>query len=102
MNASLLALLWTSLAVVPPAPRLTYIGRDNQLHIRVPRIEGDAARTTVDGVLDEAVWRQAALLTGFSEFSPLDGIPAADSTHVLIWYSPTALYIGLRAFEAHG
>jgi hypothetical protein len=35
-------------------------------------------------------------------FSPLDGIPAADSTHVLMWYSPTALYIGIRAFEAHG
>jgi hypothetical protein len=51
---------------VPPAPRLTYIGRDNQLHIRVPRIEGDAAKATLDGVLDEAVWRQAALLTGFS------------------------------------
>jgi len=42
--------------VVPPAPRLTYIGRDTQLHIRVPRIEGDAARATLDGALDEAVW----------------------------------------------
>ena len=102
MNASLLALLWTSLAVVPPAPRLTYIGRENQLHIRVPRIEGDIATATLDGALDEAVWRQAALLTGFSQFSPLDGIPAADSTQVLMWYSPTALYVGIRAFEAHG
>ena len=42
------------------------------------------------------------MLTGFSQFSPLDGIPAADSTQVLIWYSPTALYVGIRAFEAHG
>ena len=102
MNSSLLALLWTSLAVVSPAPPLTYIGRDNQLKIRVPRIEGDAATTTLDGALDDAAWRQAALLTGFSQFSPLDGIPAADSTQVLMWYSPTALYIGVRAFEAHG
>ena len=42
------------------------------------------------------------MLTGFSQFSPLDGIPAADSTQVLIWYSPTAMYVGIRAFEAHG
>ena len=56
MNSSLLALLWTSLAVVSPAPPLTYIGRDNQLKIRVPRIEGDAATTTLDGALDDAAW----------------------------------------------
>ena len=43
---------------------------------------------------------QAALLTGFSQFSPLDGIPAADSTEVFVWYSPDAVYFGIRAFEA--
>ena len=48
------------------------------------------------------MWRTAAVLTGFSQFSPQDGIPAADSTQVLLWYSPTALYVGIRAFEAHG
>jgi Domain of unknown function (DUF5916) len=78
---------------------ITYIGRDNQLHVQIPRI---AADVTVDGVLDEPVWQQAAVLTGFSEFSPQDGIPAADSTQVLVWYSPTALYFGIRAFEVHG
>src|SRR6185295_12810198 len=39
---------------------------------------------------------------GFSQFSPTDGIPAADSTEVLVWYSPTAILFGIRAFEAHG
>ena len=80
-------------------PASTYIGRENQLHVRIPRIEADV---TVDGVVNEPVWQQAALLTGFSEFSPQDGIPAADSTQVLVWYSPTALYFGIRAFEPHG
>ena len=84
-------------AVLPVA--LTYIGRENQLNVPIPRIEADV---TVDGNLSEPVWRQAALLTGFSEFSPHDGIPAADSTHVLVWYSPTAMYFGIRAFELHG
>ena len=75
-----------------------YIGLENQLQVRIPRIAADA---TVDGVLQEPVWQQAALLTGFSEFSPRDGIPAADSTQVLVWYSPTAMYFGIRAFEPH-
>jgi len=52
-------------------PATTYIGRENQLHVRIPRIAADA---TVDGVLNEPAWQQAALLTGFSEFSPQDGI----------------------------
>jgi len=77
----------------------TYVGRENQLHARVPRLTGDV---TVNGVLDEPVWQQADVLTGFSEFSPHDGVPATDSTHVLVWYSPTAIYFGIRAFEPHG
>ena len=44
-----------------------YNGRENQVNVRIPRIEADA---TVDGVINEPVWQQAALLTGFSEFSP--------------------------------
>ncbi len=80
-------------------PAATYIGRENQLQVRSPRL---AAEATIDGVLDEPVWQKAALLTGFSQFSPLDGVPAADSTQVLVWYSPSALYVGIRAFEAHG
>ncbi len=44
----------------------------------------------------------AALLTGFSQFSPVDGVPAADSTEVLVWYSPSAIHFGIRAYEAHG
>ena len=42
------------------------------------------------------------MLTGFSEYLPVDGLPAEDSTEVLVWYSPTAIYFGIRAFEAHG
>src|SRR3982074_1695485 len=91
-------LLVARLAVVLPAA-LTYIGRENQLNVPIPRI---AADVTVDGNIDEQEGQQAALLTGFSEFSPHDGIAAADSTQVLVWYSPTAVYFGIRAFEPHG
>ncbi len=76
-----------------------YNGRSGKLDVRVLREETEIK---VDGVLDEAVWGRAALLTGFSQFSPADGVPAADSTEVLIWYSPTAIHFGIRAYEAHG
>ncbi len=77
----------------------TYNARKGEIHARPPRIEADA---TVDGVLDEPAWRQAARLTGFSQLTPVDGVPADDSTQVLVWYSPTAIYFGVRAFESHG
>jgi uncharacterized protein DUF5916 len=83
----------------PPDPPTTYSGRAGKLEVQLPRLE---VAVTIDGALDEAAWGEAAVLTGFSQFSPADGLPAVDSTHVLAWYSPTAVYFGIRAFEAHG
>ena len=94
----LLSLLFLFPADSTVAPA-TYNGRAGQLEVRVPRQE---AVTVVDGKLDEAIWGESAVLTGFSQFSPADGIPAVDSTQVLVWYSPTAIHFGIRAFEAHG
>jgi hypothetical protein len=83
-------------AAVPPND---YVGRDNQLKIKIPKIEADA---TIDGNLSEPAWQQAAVLSGFSQYSPQDGLPAADSTQVLLWYSASALHVGIRALERHG
>ena len=87
------------LATEPTDPPSTYSGRAGKLAVQVPRVEVAA---TVDGQLVEPVWGQAAMLTGFSQFSPTDGIPAADSTQVYVWYSPVAIHFGIRAFETHG
>jgi hypothetical protein len=64
--------------------------------VHVPRIEAEAS---VDGVLDEAVWHQAARLDGFHQYRPVDARPAEDSTVVLVWYSPTAIYFGILAYD---
>ena len=77
-------------------------GREGQITLQPPRIGGPPSEVTLDGALDEAVWQRAALLTGFSQFQPVDGAPAEDSTEVLVWYSPNAIYFGVRAFERHG
>jgi hypothetical protein len=62
----------------------------------VPRIE---AEVTIDGYLDEEPWQQAARLTGFSQYRPVDGRPAEERTEVLVWYSPTALHFGIIAYD---
>ncbi len=80
-------------------PPIVYHGRSGNLDVRPPRIESEIE---VDGQLSEDPWRNAAVLTGFSQFSPVDGVPSADSTEVLVWYSPSAIHFGIRAFEAHG
>jgi len=77
----------------------TYSGRDHQVDVQIPRFEADA---TIDGDLADSVWTHAARLTGFSQYAPNDGLAAADSTQVLVWYSATAIYFGIRAFELHG
>ena len=53
----------------------------------------------IDGCLDELAWAKAARLAGFSQFRPVDGRPAEEKTEVLVWYSPTALYVGIIAYD---
>src|SRR6266480_765726 len=77
----------------------TYSCREHQLDVRIPRLEGDVV---IDADLVDSVWAHAALLPGFSQYAPNDALPAADSTQLLVWYSATAIYFGIRAFEQHG
>jgi len=76
-----------------------YSGTLGQLDVMVPMFE---VNIEVDGTLDEAPWAAAAVLTGFSQYKPVDGLPADDNTEVLVWYSPDAIHFGIRAHEPHG
>src|SRR6266480_8131643 len=88
----MLALLFALQSADPP----TYSGLAKQLVVAIPRV---AAGARVDGALDEPVWRRAARLAGFSQYRPVDGRPAEDSTEVLVWYAPDAIYFGIYTFE---
>ena len=68
----LLLPLITLLATAAPA---VHNGRAGETSVRPPR---SAATITVDGALIEPVWRDAAILTGFSQFAPRDGIAVCD------------------------
>lgn len=84
---------------LPQSDPIFYHGRSGPLLVRTPRLTGEV---TIDGQLTEPMWREAAVLTGFSQYTPVDGEPAADSTEVYIWYSTTALHVGIRAFAPPG
>ena len=79
-----------------------YSGRDNHVHVEPPRVDTPAATVTVDGRLDEAVWQDAVRLTDFSQYAPVDGRAAEDATEVFVFYSPTAIYFGIKAHAAPG
>ena len=78
---------------------VVYDGRARRTDVDIPRIDTAA---TIDGVIDESVWRRAARLTGFSQYQPVDGLPAVEPTEVLAWYAPDAIYFGIKAREIHG
>jgi hypothetical protein len=71
-----------------------YPGTSGRIRVDPPRIE---AEVRIDGALQEPAWAQAARLTSFSQYAPADGRPAEQQTEVLVWYSPTALHLGVRA-----
>ena len=93
-------LLLLQMAAAPADPPVVYHGRSNQITVSLPKRAAQEVR--VDGALSEPEWQDAAVLTGFSQYQPVDGLAADDSTEVLIWYTDHELYIGVRAFEPHG
>ena len=64
--------------------------------VRPPRID---TTVTIDGKLDEPAWQHAARLTGFHQYRPVDAQPSVQQTEVLVWYSPSALYVGIIAHD---
>ncbi len=86
-------------AVVLSVPTVTLALETSPLEVDLPRLE---AAVTIDGILDDPVWNDAVVIDRFWQYLPVDGRPADDSTVVLVWYSPTAIHFGIRAYEAHG
>ena len=81
----------------PPEPGAsTVVGGEGAPTVTIPRID---ATIQVDGTLDEPAWAEARRLGHFWQYQPIDGRPAAERTEVLVWYSPTALYFGIVAYD---
>jgi hypothetical protein len=93
-------LLASALGTAEAAAAPVYSGVEGRLTVAVPRSEEPAIG--IDGVLDEPAWETAARLVGFSLYSPIDGRPAERPTEVRVFYSPSAIFFGIRAEAAPG
>ena len=55
----------------------------------------------IDGRDDDGVWREALPITGFQEWRPSEGGAPKLPTEAKIAYDASALYVFVRAFDAH-
>jgi hypothetical protein len=95
---ALLSLAHT-VAVAPAAAGPVYSGREGRLQVAIPRLQDEVR---IDGILDDAPWLQAARLTDFSTYAPVDGERSEESTEVLVFYSESAIHFSVRAHAAPG
>lgn len=96
-GASLIPLLLGLTATVQVAQAQEYSGRQGQLDVEPPRIESPAI--SIDARLDEPEWATAAVLTDFTQYTPVEGDVASQDTEVLVFYSPDAIYFGFRVYD---
>jgi hypothetical protein len=54
----------------------------------------------LDGILDELAWKQATIVTNFTQTDPNLGEPGTEKTKVAVLYSATALYIGVWCYQS--
>src|SRR4051812_16225340 len=58
-----------------------------------------SAPVSIDGNLDEDVWKTAPVATSFRQSQPNEGQPATQKTEVRFAYDEEAIYVGARMFE---
>jgi len=76
---------------------ISHDGSALELEVQNPWIAQPTLR--IDGRLDEAAWAAAPLLHGFTQFEPLEGVPATQRTEVRVLVSDDALYLAVEAWD---
>jgi len=105
LNALTLPLILSlQVAAAEPAPtpdpdERRYSGRDGELAVEPVRIESPSIE--IDARLDEPEWDRAVILTGFTQYTPLEGVAASEDTEVRVFYSPDAIYFGFHVFDSN-
>jgi hypothetical protein len=79
----------------PPNTRIA-VPPEKAKPLRIPRLD---TPPTIDGKLNEDVWKQAVVLKDFYQINPGDNIAPSKPTDVFIGYDSRFLYIGVHAFD---
>lgn len=83
--------LGAALSTLTPAAASAQAGRPTVTPVRA------AQAPTIDGRLDDAIWRNAALIDRFVQEEPQEGQPATEKTEIRIAYDKDRLYFGVYA-----
>lgn len=79
-------------------------GNSSNIESRFPSLEAmkinPQKEITLDGKLEEAIWQDTPVATGFTQRAPDEGKPASEDTKVRVVYSNNALYVGIRAYDS--
>lgn len=84
--------------VTLPTPDIVrYSGTSAEIEVATPAVA--KAEIDIDGRIDDLAWSGAALLTDFTQYDPLEGLPASQQTEVLVLVDAEAIYFAIRAFD---
>jgi len=72
------------------------LGQSREFRIRALKVDDPI---TVDGVLDEAVWKTAPVVSDYIQFEPNRGEPASVRTEARILYGDTHIYFGFVCYD---
>jgi Domain of unknown function (DUF5916)/Carbohydrate family 9 binding domain-like len=103
LKPSIITLTATVLLLAAVAPATAQSGPAPIDVETAPRPEVIATRTSepiaLDGVLDEAAWAAAPVISDFTQSKPDEGHPLTQRTEVRILYDETYLYIGAEMWD---
>lgn len=77
----------------------TVFSQDNVRAHNAARLPAGTEAPSIDGVLDEAAWKDAEAATGFVQSAPNPRSPSRLKTEVRILYTDDALYLSARMFD---
>lgn len=85
-------------STLPDAPRVVR-GCCTAGPLILEATRADGADMDIDGIADEAAWRDASIATDFVQFQPNEGDASTERTEARVIYGEDALYVFLRAFD---
>ena len=82
-----------------PPVATVFDGSTGALDIPNAQVPEDDAGIDIDGVLDDEAWADAPLLTGFTQFDPVEGVPATQRTEARVLVTEDAVYFAVAAWD---
>src|SRR5262245_50452553 len=56
-------------------------------------------KITIDGILNDLVWKEAPVESGFTQRDPIEGAEPSERTEIQVAYDDTSIYFGVRLFD---